>query len=578
MKPIIPSLRRQKLIVLCLAFALAACDSYFADRLPLAAQVFPVRNSDQETRSRPDEGALPPRDASVELEPESLPEPEQDAEPETESEGEPESLPEPESLLEPEPVAEPTYLTSDTTIITGSGPGDARCLTLPSDALGFGSLTQNDWAQWLGSARFARGTEHLELPGEVDGRRTLRQRFVPTDNGTPRVVTGVDLPAARTYRLVQSVFFEPGWDWGGERRQGGKIGFGFSGGTAPSGGTVDTAGFSARIAWRGNLDGTARMSVYSYAADRPGRFGEEVFLGEFLAPIGQWFDLALEIQSNSNIQATDGRMRAWVGGILKLDRVGVAWQTSGAAPVVDNLYYSTFYGGNSPDWSPDHTTYSQVRDVCWAAVVDGYSGIDPEAGRLSAPSATELDRFKIGTSNDRASLYEAEQDLRGRVEALAFTVGSMLEGDLELVQVELRDIQVHLRLASTASYWLGASAPDLTKPSFMHIDQAIAFMLDAIDNLSGLNEAALVEYELAAELVKLAFDIVDSALAQAQELPTVYGCTTKAVQGCGSAAQAVSDARTARELMDLYRNDTRQLLPFLQATWNAAGRVVASLH
>jgi len=33
--------------------------------------------------------------------------------------------------------------------------------------------------------------------------------------------------------------------------------------------------------------------------------------------------------------------------------------------------------------------------VCWAAVVDGYSGIDPDAGRTQAPDAATLDAARV---------------------------------------------------------------------------------------------------------------------------------------------------------------------------------------
>lgn len=275
-------------------------------------------------------------------------------------------------------------------IVVGNGPGEARCLSLPADYRGFGSIDKAEWSNWLDGVRFVNGAEFLELPGEVDGERTLRQQFVPTSKGTARVITGADVPEATTYRLVQSVKFEEGFDWGGDH-EGGKLGFGLSGGTSPSGKTVDTAGFSARFMWRGNRDGTAYIVVYSYAADRPGASGEDFPLAGFLAPIGEWFDLTMEIQMNSSTGASDGRMRAWANGELLLDEGGVAWQTSGGTPVIDNLYFSSFYGGATSEWSPGRTTYAQFKDVCWSAVVNGESGIDPDSGRTQAPPARELE-------------------------------------------------------------------------------------------------------------------------------------------------------------------------------------------
>lgn len=306
---------------------------------------------------------------------------------------------EPSIVTDQEAAATMSLATTDgpaqtiSTIDVGDRPGEAQCVALPEHSRGFGSIEDADWSDWIEGVRFAQGTRDLSLQAEGLSRRRLRQRFVPDPQGSPRVVVASDLPAARTYRLVQSIMFESGWDWGGERRQTGKIGFGFGGGTAPTGGVVDPAGFSARLVWRGNLDGTAQLGIYAYNADRPGVFGETNVLADFLAPVGEWIDIIYEIEANSGIDAADGRMRAWVNGRLVLDRGGIAWQTSGSIPVVDRLYYSSFYGGDSSEWSPDRITYAQVRDVCWAAVIDGYSGIDPDSGRIDVPTATELDNL-----------------------------------------------------------------------------------------------------------------------------------------------------------------------------------------
>ncbi len=275
-------------------------------------------------------------------------------------------------------------------ITVGSSPGDAQCLKLPAEKRRFGSITKADWSSWIADVRFADGTRHLELPGEIDGHRTLRQQFVPASNGTDRVITGADIPKAVTYRMVQSILFERGWDWGG-KHEGGKIGFGLSGGTSPTGNVVDTAGFSARLMWQGNKDGSARMGMYTYNADRPKARGAYFLFEDFVAPVGGWFEIAFEIQLNSSIRTSDGRMRAWVDGKLVLDHEDIGWQTSGDIPMVDNLYYASFFGGGTNEWSPQNTTYAQIRDVCWAAVVDGHSGIDPDNGKLLAPEIAKPD-------------------------------------------------------------------------------------------------------------------------------------------------------------------------------------------
>jgi len=276
---------------------------------------------------------------------------------------------------------------ADDTIQVGSRPGDATCLNLPEREMDFGSVSTDVWREWIPGVRFSNGAEALSVNVDSDGLVALRQRYDPTDRGSMRVVTGATLPEARTYRIVQSIQFEPGWDWGGDRFQGGKVGFGFSGGAAPSGGEIDPAGFSVRLSWRGNLDGTGRLAVYAYSADRPGRFGEDIAIGQFEAPIGEWFDVVMEVTTNSSINAYDGSLRVWIDGELLTDQSGIGWQMAGDVPHIDNMYYSSFYGGGTAEWAPDQTTFARVANVCWAPVVGGRSGIDPDNGRVKAPAS-----------------------------------------------------------------------------------------------------------------------------------------------------------------------------------------------
>lgn len=243
---------------------------------------------------------------------------------------------------------------------------ELSCLELPDERIDFGEVTNDDWDQWTGiSLDFASKKEFLQVT-TVDGTPALRQRFVPSSEGSARVVVRGELPEARTYTISQSVFFEPGFDWG-RTKQTGKLGFGLGGGTSPTGGDLDPAGFTARFVWRGNGDGSARIAIYSYAADRTQNlpYGDDYDLEGFTAPVGQWFTLAMEVTANSAPGVADGRIRAWADDRLALDRTGIVWQDAGGDPTVDEFIYSAFYGGSSWDWAPESTTYVRFADVCW---------------------------------------------------------------------------------------------------------------------------------------------------------------------------------------------------------------------
>lgn len=245
---------------------------------------------------------------------------------------------------------------------------ELTCLDLGTESIDFGEVTDDDWDRWTGiSLDFATKEEFLQVTtaGETT---TLRQKFVPSEQGSARVVARGELPAAPTYTITQRVFFEPGFDWG-RTKQTGKLGFALGGGTGPTGGELDPAGFTARFVWRGNGDGTARIAIYSYAADRTQNlpFGDDYDLEGFTAPIGRWFTLTMEVTANSAHGVADGRVRAWADNQLALDRSDILWQDAGSSPTVDELIYSTFYGGNSWDWAPESITHVRFAGVCWHA-------------------------------------------------------------------------------------------------------------------------------------------------------------------------------------------------------------------
>ena len=470
-------------------------------------------------------------------------------------------------------ATEDTAGSSSTTIIVGNRPGDASCLRLPADASGLGSISRADWSDWLADVRFTVGTEHLELTGEVGGRRSLRQRFLPSGEGSPRVVVGAELPEAGVYRLVQSMYLEPGWDWGGDAHyQTGKFGFGFSGGTSPTGGTLDTGGFSARVIWRGNNDGTARMAIYSYAADRPGQYGEDVYFGEFEAPTGEWFDLAMEIQVNSSINAADGRMRGWINGQLLLDRDGVAWQTSGAKPSIDNLYYTAFYGGNSAEWSPDRTTHAQFRDVCWAAVVDGYSGIDPDTGRIVAPDSVQLDQQLFDDDSQTIDQDNPREEFNNSVEAVFTQLSSVLDNESPLVGHELRSAYLLLKQSTTEGNWVSDFELSIDAPTLLQLDSAAASLLDAIDALTLVGGSVSLLDSLASRVVKLSEELVERMVNQATNTFRLAECAELMSQSCSLASVTLTEALEAQQLMSWNRlgGDRRQILEFAVSGWQAA--------
>jgi len=255
----------------------------------------------------------------------------------------------------------------------------ARCLQIPSSTIELGAVSEKDWQKWLGSNKLkhAGGIEFHEL-GQDQDAYFLRQELIPSEKGSPRVNISARVKAKRTYRLSQKIYLEPGFDWG-RKNQGGKLGFGFGGGTTPTGGQLQPDGFTARFMWRGNDDDSARIVVYSYASDRTQNipYGDDHPLTGFDVPVGEWFTLVMEVKTNSSVSTADGSLKAWANGQLLVDLENIHWQSEGGQPAIQQLLFSTFYGGASIDWAPNNPTHIRFADVCWAPVVDGYTAINP---------------------------------------------------------------------------------------------------------------------------------------------------------------------------------------------------------
>ncbi len=440
----------------------------------------------------------------------------------------------------------------------------------------FGEVTRSDWDSWVPDVRYSLSEENLSVEKLGEADHVLRQQFEPADNGSARVLMGSNLGHQRVYRVMASVFLEPGWDWGGEVSQGGKIAFGLGGGTVPSGGTVDPSGFTARLMWRGAQDGTAKLGIYSYAADRPKQYGEDNLFKDD-ARIGEWMDIIYEINLNSSINVSDGSMRAWVDGELVLDRQNVGWQLDGNRPVIDTLYYSSFYGGSTNAWSPDSTTHAKFKDICWAPVVDGYSGIDPDNGRILVDSTVNPEPIF------------ADDPFNGQPAPTWY-----LERKELLVQVEVSRelVQQVSPLASLATqFYFDESVHKLYKilNLIRDIDStrishnplpALQEVLTSLDSAKRLNatssghirEIELIEGRLQASMVSAA----KLAVAVAQSVRSQLGCDELLDEGCIEGDLQIAEAESYRDQMLGAEHATMFVLAEL--AWNASVKAVNTLQ
>jgi len=245
---------------------------------------------------------------------------------------------------------------------------NTHCLPIPNSHSDFGSLDITSLRTWIPNLRYIVNPEFLSIEKNDHDNYSLRHKFIPSDVGTDRVVAAINLESNKQYTVSQSVLFEDGFDWGG-KFEGGKFGFGFGGGSAPSGGTKKNDGFTARLIWQGNNDGTAKLGVYLYKADanQSEQWGDVFTVEDYAIPVNKWVNIDLSISSNSSLNATDGSLMLLVDGenMLQLDNIN--WQSEGSEPTIDIGLYSTFFGGSSKDWSPENTSYIRFADICYTA-------------------------------------------------------------------------------------------------------------------------------------------------------------------------------------------------------------------
>lgn len=150
------------------------------------------------------------------------------------------------------------------------------------------------------------------------------------------------------------VMFPIGFDF----VKGGKLP-GLCGGTSPAGGKKSDGsdGFSARIMWREN----GQIFQYMYWMERAQEknWGDDLPWNARFTP-GEWHTLKTEITMNKPGER-DGSVTSWLDGNQVLLVKG-AFRIAGATFGIDSFNFTTFFGGNTPDWAPIKDEVVYFRD------------------------------------------------------------------------------------------------------------------------------------------------------------------------------------------------------------------------
>ena len=274
---------------------------------------------------------------------------------------------------------------------------------------------------------------------------------------------------------------------------------------------MQTDGFTLRLMWRGNRDGTARIVTYSYAADRGQHlpYGDDYPLEGFEIPIGEWFDITLEVKTNSSTSASDGSLRAWANGQLRLQRDNIAWQTSGSQPAIQKLVFTTFYGGNDSTWAPSHTTYIRFADACWAPVLSDSLQNDPA---LTPQQPAML-------------LDEAVQTPRGRIIQSVSDMEVLLPTDTSDTNGTIYNALDAINRSLSTDQWLDNNTVKLSSWTISELRSAVTELSEVASKSSEAEYVREQSEKNAYSLVYAAYTLTEKSRLQVEDKLKLQGCT-----------------------------------------------------
>lgn len=159
------------------------------------------------------------------------------------------------------------------------------------------------------------------------------------------------------------ILFPNGWDG----VKGGKLP-GLCGEECPTGGEDVTGynGFSARYMFRPNM----KLVIYCYHMDKPGTYGEDFEL-DYTFEREVWYMLTQRIKLNTPGQK-NGEIQVWVDYQEALFIDTLRFRAIDTVKI-DKFYFSTFYGGSTPDWAPLSDQYIYYDEFRIYTEVSGIS-------------------------------------------------------------------------------------------------------------------------------------------------------------------------------------------------------------
>jgi len=259
-------------------------------------------------------------------------------------------------------------------LIAALGSGAALQAAAPA------SWTANyDQTPWESALHADWGPRHLGRDGVVvdkkTGERVIRVKYpqggLGPDNGGMQYLLrfgrkGHPFPGDLDHVFVRyDLFFERGFDFSKGGKLPGLCGNSdlslnpkTGGGGPPKG---DGEGFSAKVMWREG----GRAAQYVYWPGQKDEYGDYFWWEKAGQPvrlqIGRWQSIESEVLLNTPGR-DDGVIRSWLDGVQVLERKGLRLR-KGKDLHVNVFYFSTFFGGSTPDWAPHVDSYARFGPI-----------------------------------------------------------------------------------------------------------------------------------------------------------------------------------------------------------------------
>lgn len=189
---------------------------------------------------------------------------------------------------------------------------------------------------------------HLDLaPGEgVGGSNALRATYRGGEMGSERIVVRFPLgERGPEYTLSYDVRFAPDFRF----VRGGKL-HGLGPDRPITGGNpMRPDGWSARL----TFGREGRVSTYLYVQNKTGRFGHVDRNPDFRFEPGRYHSVSIHVRLNDPANAANGFAHIYVDGEPIIGSEGMQFRADdGPETLISQFLFSTFHGGNAPEWAP----------------------------------------------------------------------------------------------------------------------------------------------------------------------------------------------------------------------------------